>query len=144
MLLVYYSFCRHNIPRLVRKSLKICFFKKKAIIKYFFSLKQVEAQRTEFNRRIQEHHASSGIINTGGFGDAPDNFGHINAFEHHFAPNPIHLGGTGNDPNVKTFGHASSTFSESTNNNGVKTHKSGGAGIINDNGKVTKFDFDKI
>lgn len=105
----------------------------------------MEAQRTEFNRRIQQNHASSGIINTGGFGDAADNFGHINNFEHHFAPNPINnLGSTGNDPNVKTFGHAYSTFSESTNNNGVETHKSGGAGIINDNGKVTKFDFAKV
>lgn len=103
----------------------------------------MEAQRAEFNRRIQEHHASSGIINTGGFGDAAENFGHINKFEHNFAPNLDSSKGT-NNPNVKTFGHAFSTFSESTNNNGVKTHKSGGAGIINDNGKVTKFDFDKI
>lgn len=104
----------------------------------------MEAQRVEFNRRIQQHNPSSGTINTGGFGDA-DNFGHINNFDHHFAPNPNNnLGRVGTDPNVKTFGHAYSTFSESSNNNGVKSHKSGGAGIINDNGKVTKFDFDKI
>lgn len=114
-------------------------------------MKQVEAQKTEFNRRTQEHRASSGIINTGGFGDAADNFGYNFAPNNNFGPNnnfdPNNYFGSSlgsANPNVKTFGHASSTFSESTNNNGVQSHKSGGAGIINDNGKVTKFDFGKV